>query len=180
MIGRPPRSTLSSSSAASDVYKRQLLEQPQKSVGRGRFGLPVDFHLAFSPFERALFITSVIHVNPFAPLRVHLVQHAVFSRKPFDANGGIVVQPQGEQIAGYGNGLHARFQAVVPGPQERMAAGLVPVGTIGRGRHGHGFPSLAGRRVPGQGWNGSRQQGDNQTPKGQWWGHPHGHLLADG
>src|SRR5664280_3799507 len=29
MIRRPPRSTLSSSSAASDVYKRQVLYQPQ-------------------------------------------------------------------------------------------------------------------------------------------------------
>ena len=32
MIRRPPRSTLSSSSAASDVYKRQLLESPNQDV----------------------------------------------------------------------------------------------------------------------------------------------------
>src|SRR5674536_55220 len=35
MIRRPPRSTLSSSSAASDVYKRQLLESLRERQGRG-------------------------------------------------------------------------------------------------------------------------------------------------
>src|SRR5664279_4788450 len=32
MIRRPPRSTLSSSSAASDVYKRQLVEVPEGAI----------------------------------------------------------------------------------------------------------------------------------------------------
>eukprot|EP00658_Telonema_sp_P-2_P065393 TRINITY_DN54640_c0_g1_i4.p1 TRINITY_DN54640_c0_g1~~TRINITY_DN54640_c0_g1_i4.p1 ORF type:complete len:123 (+),score=25.68 TRINITY_DN54640_c0_g1_i4:102-470(+) len=35
MIRRPPRSTLSSSSAASDVYKRQLLGDVRKTVRKG-------------------------------------------------------------------------------------------------------------------------------------------------
>ena len=39
MMGRPPRSTLSSSSAASDVYKRQVLLMirfiPEFGIGRG-------------------------------------------------------------------------------------------------------------------------------------------------
>src|SRR5664280_3829384 len=35
MIRRPPRSTLSSSSAASDVYKRQVRERPQQIDDQG-------------------------------------------------------------------------------------------------------------------------------------------------
>src|SRR5664280_3862028 len=37
MIRRPPRSTLSSSSAASDVYKRQV--EHTEGVGNGRLGI---------------------------------------------------------------------------------------------------------------------------------------------
>ena len=39
MIRRPPRSTLSSSSAASDVYKRQAIDNLSIEIGTGMFGL---------------------------------------------------------------------------------------------------------------------------------------------
>ena len=39
MIRRPPRSTLDRSSAASDVYKRQL-DKDKKNVGTGLVGAP--------------------------------------------------------------------------------------------------------------------------------------------
>ena len=35
MIRRPPRSTLDRSSAASDVYKRQVLESPEVEIYEG-------------------------------------------------------------------------------------------------------------------------------------------------
>src|SRR5678815_2670243 len=52
MIRRPPRSTLDRSSAASDVYKRQLEEVTVPS--EGPYGLSLGRHATRSAAERAL------------------------------------------------------------------------------------------------------------------------------
>src|SRR5664280_2192282 len=51
MIRRPPRSTLSSSSAASDVYKRQFLLRERTAVGKWR----PKKHPCFLPLQRSHF-----------------------------------------------------------------------------------------------------------------------------
>src|SRR5674536_214244 len=70
MIRRPPRSTLSSSSAASDVYKRQALEQVRNErglpVGQG----PAQHVLeALGPRDR---LTGVARVGVLRELRADL------------------------------------------------------------------------------------------------------------
>src|SRR5674536_60285 len=59
MLRRPPRSTLSSSSAASDVYKRQVLEVPAQHDLPGRHAVLVgdvaqELVVEVGPLERAV------------------------------------------------------------------------------------------------------------------------------
>src|SRR5674536_78048 len=54
MIRLPPRSTLSSSSAASDVYKRQVLACQPLGVRAGLFGRRVRVELETAPHHRNL------------------------------------------------------------------------------------------------------------------------------
>eukprot|EP00658_Telonema_sp_P-2_P039638 TRINITY_DN28325_c0_g1_i1.p1 TRINITY_DN28325_c0_g1~~TRINITY_DN28325_c0_g1_i1.p1 ORF type:complete len:101 (-),score=38.40 TRINITY_DN28325_c0_g1_i1:44-346(-) len=89
MIRRPPRSTLSSSSAASDVYKRQvqlenlkdppLVGQPtgvlQMSVG---VGSTVDVEVG-PAVSRLAFNLSLIHISE--PTRLLSISYAVFCLK---------------------------------------------------------------------------------------------------
>src|SRR5664280_942418 len=61
MIRRPPRSTLSSSSAASDVYKRQILHHVMdgKTIDFAPFG---EFHIPQLPTIFGVDITPTKHV----------------------------------------------------------------------------------------------------------------------
>src|SRR5674536_19149 len=59
MIRRPPRSTLSSSSAASDVYKRQILGQ---YLGPRPLILPVNIGLNSNPFLNSSCTSSFVCV----------------------------------------------------------------------------------------------------------------------
>src|SRR5674536_382838 len=73
MIRRPPRSTLSSSSAASDVYKRQEGVGDLSSYGPAILtGIPVHHEVA----ERVL---SLIHISE--PTRLLSISYAVFCLK---------------------------------------------------------------------------------------------------
>src|SRR5678810_569175 len=56
MIRRPPRSTLDRSSAASDVYKRQLLRAPLKPT------VPAESHASVSPFMSVIVIMVLLNV----------------------------------------------------------------------------------------------------------------------
>src|SRR5665648_1171994 len=91
MIRRPPRSTLSSSSAASDVYKRQFLYRVgHYSKGLKpplcqffAFGLPLSLYFGFPlPFPESrcdgLFL-SLIHISE--PTRLGMISYAVFCLK---------------------------------------------------------------------------------------------------
>eukprot|EP00658_Telonema_sp_P-2_P017126 TRINITY_DN16630_c0_g1_i11.p2 TRINITY_DN16630_c0_g1~~TRINITY_DN16630_c0_g1_i11.p2 ORF type:complete len:133 (+),score=32.82 TRINITY_DN16630_c0_g1_i11:100-498(+) len=61
MIRRPPRSTLSSSSAASDVYKRQVLLNPNAEIAVGRLERFLDLaQPALEVIER-LAVRKVMH-----------------------------------------------------------------------------------------------------------------------
>src|SRR5665648_911967 len=79
MIRRPPRSTLSSSSAASDVYKRQLEHAVRGVLGRGRELVPVlvpalrQVHLRVAE-HRAHGAEEVVEHVP--PVRVHVEDEA--------------------------------------------------------------------------------------------------------
>eukprot|EP00658_Telonema_sp_P-2_P028957 TRINITY_DN2208_c0_g1_i10.p1 TRINITY_DN2208_c0_g1~~TRINITY_DN2208_c0_g1_i10.p1 ORF type:complete len:102 (+),score=29.70 TRINITY_DN2208_c0_g1_i10:117-422(+) len=61
MIRRPPRSTLSSSSAASDVYKRQL--QGSEQLGAQGGGLEADVHQGVEGGRAILTILLVVDVG---------------------------------------------------------------------------------------------------------------------
>src|SRR5674536_357054 len=69
MIRRPPRSTLSSSSAASDVYKRQMQRKFLKA-GNLRLDLPLVFAVYGDPY------LSLIHISE--PTRLLSISYAVF------------------------------------------------------------------------------------------------------
>src|SRR5665648_1109787 len=73
MIRRPPRSTLSSSSAASDVYKRQVLGQ--------RIVRPNRDHVVFREVFNLLLCLklSLIHISE--PTRLGMISYAVFCLK---------------------------------------------------------------------------------------------------
>eukprot|EP00658_Telonema_sp_P-2_P020629 TRINITY_DN18171_c0_g1_i1.p1 TRINITY_DN18171_c0_g1~~TRINITY_DN18171_c0_g1_i1.p1 ORF type:complete len:103 (-),score=21.49 TRINITY_DN18171_c0_g1_i1:45-353(-) len=71
MIRRPPRSTLSSSSAASDVYKRQLCAR-----GSGAFRKPLKVWREPCWRYRKL---SLIHISE--PTRLLSISYAVFCLK---------------------------------------------------------------------------------------------------
>src|SRR5674536_398062 len=66
MIRRPPRSTLSSSSAASDVYKRQVVQHRGCLAGRGGGRPPTS-------------LLSLIHISE--PTRLLSISYAVFCLK---------------------------------------------------------------------------------------------------
>src|SRR5678816_2116273 len=66
MIRRPPRSTLDRSSAASDVYKRQVLDQPF-------------FEYVAECFQRWILCLSLIHISE--PTRLLSISYAVFCLK---------------------------------------------------------------------------------------------------
>src|SRR5665648_1102479 len=73
MIRRPPRSTLSSSSAASDVYKRQAV--PVSSTARwSASGARIRIS-TFCPGETL----SLIHISE--PTRLGMISYAVFCLK---------------------------------------------------------------------------------------------------
>src|SRR5674536_375176 len=69
MIRRPPRSTLSSSSAASDVYKRQLHPRAASQFA--------DLAASVGPARRGLL--SLIHISE--PTRLLSISYAVFCLK---------------------------------------------------------------------------------------------------
>src|SRR5678816_4405280 len=68
MIRRPPRSTLDRSSAASDVYKRQLLPAPDRRRA-----------CAARVQSRCLLRLSLIHISE--PTRLLSISYAVFCLK---------------------------------------------------------------------------------------------------
>src|SRR5674536_389780 len=79
MIRRPPRSTLSSSSAASDVYKRQGLGHPGSPPAAGAQALPDQGHQRAVPAQRPLADLSLIHISE--PTRLLSISYAVFCLK---------------------------------------------------------------------------------------------------
>src|SRR5674536_274536 len=103
MIRRPPRSTLSSSSAASDVYKRQSREvkpasRSARAISTRWFGAPspISHLLDIRPAEQALrqedqcdgehgkggdvlVVLSLIHISE--PTRLLSISYAVFCLK---------------------------------------------------------------------------------------------------
>eukprot|EP00658_Telonema_sp_P-2_P081959 TRINITY_DN8541_c0_g1_i3.p1 TRINITY_DN8541_c0_g1~~TRINITY_DN8541_c0_g1_i3.p1 ORF type:complete len:146 (+),score=25.79 TRINITY_DN8541_c0_g1_i3:96-533(+) len=75
MIRRPPRSTLSSSSAASDVYKRQL--QLVATTARTFFGHEVDPAFPLIPIRLSTALRwSKLGLNQFSTLPTELVNQA--------------------------------------------------------------------------------------------------------
>eukprot|EP00658_Telonema_sp_P-2_P032060 TRINITY_DN23839_c0_g1_i1.p1 TRINITY_DN23839_c0_g1~~TRINITY_DN23839_c0_g1_i1.p1 ORF type:complete len:117 (-),score=22.62 TRINITY_DN23839_c0_g1_i1:10-360(-) len=90
MIRRPPRSTLSSSSAASDVYKRQVLHRvaPRVVPHEGTSGVPHGqqqrqceqrCHDPGSRSPYSALILSLIHISE--PTRLLSISYAVFCLK---------------------------------------------------------------------------------------------------
>src|SRR5665648_850951 len=69
---RPPRSTLSSSSAASDVYKRQDRGRSQRKPDRSRQAAP-------RPQGHRRWTLSLIHISE--PTRLGMLSYAVFCFK---------------------------------------------------------------------------------------------------
>ena len=63
MIRRPPRSTLDRSSAASDVYKRQIVEGRVKQVQHEQGGTVAAVHVAEGQRVVAGEILSLIHIS---------------------------------------------------------------------------------------------------------------------
>src|SRR5665648_339601 len=64
MIRRPPRSTLSSSSAASDVYKRQVLVESVVGLSDQEVLRAISSHtlgrIGMSPLEKIIFLADMI------------------------------------------------------------------------------------------------------------------------
>eukprot|EP00658_Telonema_sp_P-2_P031785 TRINITY_DN23710_c0_g1_i2.p1 TRINITY_DN23710_c0_g1~~TRINITY_DN23710_c0_g1_i2.p1 ORF type:complete len:109 (+),score=23.85 TRINITY_DN23710_c0_g1_i2:139-465(+) len=83
MIRRPPRSTLSSSSAASDVYKRQILHRPHGLTTSGMYSVYSDERELSSNNHTHTTITvpvlSLIHISE--PTRLLSISYAVFCLK---------------------------------------------------------------------------------------------------
>ena len=80
MIRRPPRSTQSGSSAASDVYKRQALAEARRRGAR----LPPEAELRRQVLdalidERVIITLSLIHISE--PTRLLSISYAVFCLK---------------------------------------------------------------------------------------------------
>ena len=103
MIRRPPRSTLDRSSAASDVYKRQLLHyyllEPFLGIGDPRYDNRIDFIAGFHGLEGiekkvdsgeakvgfALFATQMENIINFADKRLTMRPKSTwFDPKPLD------------------------------------------------------------------------------------------------
>src|SRR5678815_5152323 len=75
MIRRPPRSTLDRSSAASDVYKRQLLDQYRRVLQRH------EIQIDWTKLE-AFVVTSVDDSQRFTPFPKNQSASLLFSVKP--------------------------------------------------------------------------------------------------
>src|SRR5665648_1269858 len=95
MIRQPPRSTLSSSSAASDVYKRQVLDvinkyKPTLFPGAPTIFMAINGHPCIADYQESLASIKVCNSGS-APLPLEVAQK--FSK---------VTQGEGNLVEGYG------------------------------------------------------------------------------
>ena len=80
MIRRPPRSTQSRSSAASDVYKRQDRDRAVRQVGRPGAALPASKPIRLpGGGQGPVYDLSLIHISE--PTRLLSISYAVFCLK---------------------------------------------------------------------------------------------------
>src|SRR5450756_2689759 len=79
MIRRPPRSTQSRSSAASDVYKRQGNAALEEVVMALKYLGKVDMGLHTNRFRELSEYLSLIHISE--PTRLGMISYAVFCLK---------------------------------------------------------------------------------------------------
>ena len=80
MIRRPPRSTQSRSSAASDVYKRQGLDRPTATAFSFYLAIPtLGLATVFELIKSLDQILSLIHISE--PTRLLRISYAVFCLK---------------------------------------------------------------------------------------------------
>src|SRR5664280_2366134 len=83
MIRRPPRSTLSSSSAASDVYKRQLVETREeervvkRTIHRSKFATSIDGSSVVLPLPLTLKRHFPIEFRDVAVEVLHQCHHPI-------------------------------------------------------------------------------------------------------